>query len=208
MAAAALIGYGSLLGLVFGVRTLLHLRRTGETGWLPPPSRAAWLGDGLFTLGVAATLAAPALQLTGVIEPPDVLDSPVVNAAGTTLLGAGAAVAVVAQAQMGDAWRAGIDVSGRDRLLERGLFGVVRNPFYLGLIIASVGVAGMSPNGVAILGVAGLIAGCEIDVRWVEEPALLAVHGDAYRSYTASTPRFVPNPLRRGPTGSEVDRLR
>lgn len=113
------------------------------------------------------------------------------------MLVAGSVAAVVAQAQMGTSWRAGIDVSGHDRLVEHGLFRLVRNPFYLAMMTATVGVAAMTPNWLALVGWAALVAGCEVDVRWVEEPALQAAHGDAYRSYTAVTPRFVPNPFRR-----------
>jgi protein-S-isoprenylcysteine O-methyltransferase Ste14 len=36
------------------------------------------------------------------------------------------------------------------------------------------------------------LAGLEIQVRLVEEPYLIRVHGDAYRTYAARTGRFVP----------------
>ncbi|MGH9244661.1 MAG: methyltransferase family protein [Acidimicrobiales bacterium] len=196
-ALAALAGYGALLAAAFGVRTLLHRRTTGTSGWLRPPTRAARAGDGLFTVGVAATLAAPVLQLTDTLDPLAALDFVVVHIAGAGLLAVGSALALVAQAQMGPAWRAGIDRAARDPLVQTGLFHLVRNPFYLGIIAATVGVAGLTPNAAALAGTVALVAGCQIDVRLVEEPNLRAAHGARYESYAASTPRFVPNPFRR-----------
>ena len=37
-----------------------------------------------------------------------------------------------------------------------------------------------------------LLAAIQVQVRAVEEPYLLAVHGDAYRDYAARVGRFVP----------------
>jgi protein-S-isoprenylcysteine O-methyltransferase Ste14 len=37
-----------------------------------------------------------------------------------------------------------------------------------------------------------VIASLEIQVRRVEEPYLLATHGEAYRRYASRTGRFVP----------------
>ena len=50
----------------------------------------------------------------------------------------------------------------------------------------------MTPNLVAIAGFVLLVATIELQVRIVEEPNLLTVHGDAYRDYLASVGRFVP----------------
>lgn len=74
MATVALGGFAGLLATAFGWRTVLHRRRTGMSGWLPPPTPAAWVGDGLFTAGALATLAAPALELTGMLRPAPALD--------------------------------------------------------------------------------------------------------------------------------------
>lgn len=192
MTAAALIGYATLLVGAFGVRTVLHRRRTGSSGWLTPPTPAASAGDGLFALGVAAVLAAPVLDLTGRLGRLGPLDHAAVQLVGAALLGAGAAVALVAQAQMRTAWRAGIEVVEQHELVRDGLFSVVRNPFYLGMLAASLGVALMVPNVLSLGGWLAVLVGCEIDVRLVEEPHLRRVHGPAFAAYARSTPRFLP----------------
>jgi hypothetical protein len=63
MAVAAFSGYVVLLVVVFGLRTVIHLRRTGTSGWLRPPNVAARAGDSFFTAGVAAVAVAPVLNL-------------------------------------------------------------------------------------------------------------------------------------------------
>lgn len=192
-AVVALGGFATLLAAAFGLRTLVHRRRTGTTGWVPAPTPAARAGDGLFAVGAAATLAAPALELAGVVRPwPPAARSRASASAGAALVVAGSAVSLTAQGHMGSAWRAGIDLSADDELVTTGLFRVVRNPFYTGILLAAAGAALMVPSAVALAAWVALLAGCQIDVRLVEEPHLRAAHGEAYSRYEASTPRFLP----------------
>jgi protein-S-isoprenylcysteine O-methyltransferase Ste14 len=60
------------------------------------------------------------------------------------------------------------------------------------MIVFGFGIALVTPNLVAIAGLVLLVATIELQVRVVEEPYLLAVHGDAYRDYLANVGRFVP----------------
>jgi protein-S-isoprenylcysteine O-methyltransferase Ste14 len=192
MTVGALAGFGALLVTVFGVRTLIHRRRTGETGWRAPPNRAACVGDGLFTIGVVAAMTGPALDLADAIEPVTAFDQFAVHLVGVALLSLGGGLAVLAQIHMGESWRAGIDASGSYELVRHGLFRVVRNPFYLGIMMAVAGVVLMVPSVVTALGWIAVVLGCEIDVRLVEEPHLSQVLGVRYREYAAATGRFVP----------------
>jgi protein-S-isoprenylcysteine O-methyltransferase Ste14 len=48
------------------------------------------------------------------------------------------------------------------------------------------------PSWVSALAVVLLIAAIQIQVRAVEEPYLLGVHGSAYREYLGRTGRFLP----------------
>ena len=93
---------------------------------------------------------------------------------------------------MGESWRIGVDAGEVTALVTSGVFRTVRNPIFTGMIAVSVGVALMVPNAAAFAGLALLVLGLEIHVRYVEEPHLLAVHGDRYRSYASSAGRFVP----------------
>lgn len=192
MAAVAFGGFAGLLSTAFGWRTVLHRRRTGMSCWLAPPTPAAWVGDGLFTAGALATLAAPGLDLAGVLRPARFLDRRPVKVCGAVLLAAGAALALRGQAQMGSTWRAGIDLAD-DQLVTQGPFRLVRNPFYTGMILASSGVSMMVANVASLTGLAALVAGSEVDARLVEEPHLRATHGATYDTYAAAVPRFLPS---------------
>ena len=55
-----------------------------------------------------------------------------------------------------------------------------------------LGIALVTPNPVALVGFVLLVVTIELQVRVVEEPYLLTMHGDAYRDYLASVGRFVP----------------
>jgi protein-S-isoprenylcysteine O-methyltransferase Ste14 len=131
------------------------------------------------------------MDLAGSLGRFEAFDRRSMKAAGVVLLATGASVALRAQADMGTAWRAGIDLSD-DELVTSGLFSAVRNPFYSGMILAAAGVSLMAPNAVALTGLAALVAGSQIDVRLVEEPHLRATHGDQFDKYAASVPRFMP----------------
>jgi protein-S-isoprenylcysteine O-methyltransferase Ste14 len=199
-----LVAFAALLGAAFGLRTIVHHRRTGKSGWVVPPTRAAAFGDGIFTVGLACTLAGPAVGLAGVLHPIDGLDYDATVGLGVALLVAGAVLALAAQRRMGDQWRAGIDLTEATHLVTDGVFRIVRNPFYFGMIAAAFGVALIVPNLVAIAGWVALVVGSEIDVRLVEEPNLLRTFGRTYAAYCSITPRFLP----RVPVTAKKNRAR
>jgi protein-S-isoprenylcysteine O-methyltransferase Ste14 len=105
------------------------------------------------------------------------------------------AVMVLAQAQMGRSWRVGIDPT-RTELVTHGLFAIVRNPIYTSVLLVLAAVFLVTPAAwtasSALFG-AFLLA---LQTR-LEEAHLVAMHGDAYRSYARRTGRFVPG-LGRG----------
>jgi protein-S-isoprenylcysteine O-methyltransferase Ste14 len=60
------------------------------------------------------------------------------------------------------------------------------------MFIVPVGLALINPNVVSLAMLIAVAASVQVQVRLVEEPYLLRVHGDAYRAYAARTGRFVP----------------
>jgi len=93
---------------------------------------------------------------------------------------------------MGASWRVGVDVRERTELVTGGLFRFVRNPIFSAMLVALVGLALLVPNAVSLLALVSSFAGLEIQVRRVEEPHLLRVHGERYRAWAARTGRFAP----------------
>lgn len=97
-----------------------------------------------------------------------------------------------AQREMGASWRVGVDPEEHTEMVTDGTFAMVRNPVFSGMAVSSVGLFLLAPTIAATAATVVLLAAIQVQVRAVEEPYLLAVHGDAYRDYAARVGRFVP----------------
>lgn len=191
----ALALYVVYVAVAFGLRTWLQLRRTGESGFKGisgRPGSLEWTAGVLFGVAIAVGVAAPILDVADVLDPLDALESAGVRAAGVALFAAGLGATLYAQIAMGASWRIGVDEEERTDLVTDGPFAAVRNPIFSSMLPTSVGLALVVPNAVAIAGVAALFLALEIQVRLVEEPYLLRVHGERYRDYAGRVGRFLP----------------
>jgi protein-S-isoprenylcysteine O-methyltransferase Ste14 len=191
-ALVALILYVLALLLAFGFRSWRHRRRTGSSGVnvRSRPGSAPWWGAVLFVLALILAAAAPILALTG--HAPAVVSAPIAHWIGLALTLVSSVAVLAAQAGMGASWRIGVDTAERTALVTSGAFAWVRNPIFTGMVATVTGLALMVPNGVAIGAALCLIAAVQIQVRAVEEPYLLTVHGESYRRYAGGVGRFVP----------------
>lgn len=186
----ALALYALYLALAFGWRTWLQLRRTGSSGFVGI-SRAGVLerlGGALLVVSIVLGLLSPLAELTGSLA----LLMPARPVLGALLYASGLALTLAAQLQMGVSWRIGVDPSEKTGLVTGGPFAFARNPIFSGMIAVALGLALLVPNALALLAVAALVAGVEIQVRLVEEPYLVKQHGDAYLSWARRTGRFAP----------------
>jgi cobalt-zinc-cadmium efflux system protein len=176
----------------FGVRSYLAWRATGDTG-LRMSTRASGMSarwaKALFVAALLLSLAAPAAALAGMPQAGRAVAAAV---AGALLAGAGLVLVVAAQLAMGTSWRVGVDHDERTVLVTGGLFAVCRNPVFTGMAAVSAGTLLLVPNLLSVVGLGVLTAALQLQVRAVEEPYLLAVHGAAYRRYAARVGRFVP----------------
>ena len=191
----ALALYGVYMALAFGLRTWIQLRRTGESGFKGisgRPGSLEWIAGVLFVVAIGVGVAAPVLDVLDVLEPLEALDSAAVRSTGIAVFLAGLVGTLYAQIAMGESWRIGVDEQEQTALVTSGPFAVVRNPIFAAMLPASLGLALLVPNVVALAGLAALFIALEIQVRLVEEPYLLRRHGDSYRHYAARVGRFVP----------------
>ncbi len=187
--------YAVYMALAFGLRTWLQLRRTGESGFKGVsgrPGSLEWTAGVLFVVAIAVGVAAPVLDVVDALEPLDAFDSAGVRATGVAVFVVGLVATLYAQLAMGESWRIGVDPDEQTALVTAGPFAVVRNPIFAAMFPASLGLALLVPNVVALAGLGALWLALEIQVRLVEEPYLLRAHGDAYREYAARVGRFVP----------------
>ena len=195
MIALAIGLYVVYLLVGFVVRTAIQVRRTGDTGFRGlsgRPGSAAWWAGVLFVVALVVGLAAPIAGHLGV-DPIAWLDYEAVNIVGVGLAFAGIVLTLAAQLRMGTEWRIGVDESEQTKLVTTGLFGIVRNPIFTAMVVTGLGLAAMVPNVVALAGFVALMVALQLQVRVVEEPFLLALHGDDYVRYSSRTGRFIPH---------------
>ncbi|WP_211207253.1 methyltransferase family protein [Stackebrandtia nassauensis] len=187
--------FAAAFGLLFGVRSIQQTRRTGDVGWrFPSPGadRTQWIARLFMGFGgLTGGIAAPAAALMGM---PSVtfMDHTWLRITGLVLAAVAAAAAFAAQQSMGASWRIGVDDTEHTALVTTGQFAYVRNPIFTAMFALMTNLALATPNIVAYIGLASVIAGIELQVRKVEEPHLLNTHPDTYRDYAQQAGRFLP----------------
>lgn len=185
-----------VLELIFGaalaLRSFVHWRRTGTTGFLPPANKAELAARGILGIAVLLVAAGTILALARLVNPIAEMNLLALQVAGVVLFLTGAFGTLIAQFEMGDSWRVGIDPSERTNLVTAGPFRVVRHPVFSASVLTGIGLALILPSPLMLAALVFQILGLELQVRRVEEPYLLAQHGDAYLSYASRTGRFFP----------------
>lgn len=97
---------------------------------------------------------------------------------------------LIAQSQMGNSWRIGIDKDNRTNLVSGGIFQVSRNPIFLGMRLSLIGFFLALPNAAmfTILVLGDVLM--QIQVR-LEEVFLSRTHGEDYESYRRKVRRWL-----------------
>ena len=189
-----LIGLLAYVAVAFGLRTYLHWRRTGSTGFRGihgRPGSVEWLGGVLLVVAVLGTVLAPILVIAGV-ERPIVATTLGIDVAAIAALVTGAILLLWPQGAMGSSWRIGVDAKERTELVTAGSFALVRNPIFSALLLSAAGFALLLSTVSAGASFLVLVVAIELQVRAVEEPYLRRVHGAAYLAYASRVGRFVP----------------
>lgn len=96
---------------------------------------------------------------------------------------------VIAQLQMSNSWRVGIDHSAKTELKTNGLFSVSRNPVFLGMLFTLAGIFLILPNAITILTLVTSALLFQVQVR-LEEEYLYRVHGESYLEYSGKVKRW------------------
>ena len=194
----AIIALGLYLAFVVvavGWRSWFQYRRTKDHGLRllsGQSSRMEWTAALLLTGGAVLAGAAPLADLARFIAPFAPLAVPWFTSAGLVLGLLGFAGTLMAQLQMGDSWRIGVDNHETTPLIQVGLFRSVRNPIFSSMLLAAAGLLFLVPNALSVAALGSLFAGVEIQVRQVEEPYLARIHGNGFLSYARKVGRFIP----------------
>lgn len=124
------------------------------------------------------------------LVPVGYLDNEAVKTAGLVLVHVSLTGIIIAQRQMKQSWRIGIDYAHKTQLVTSGLFAVSRNPIYLFLLAGLAGLFLLLPNTItfAVLFAAYLVL--HIVMR-LEEDFLYRQHGAAYAAYRQKVKRLL-----------------
>ncbi len=190
----ALILWGAFFVFALAGRVAVQMVIAGSTGLVGiggTSGTTEWIGGAIFIGSLVAGTLAAFLQLTDALAPIGALDGTAGYAIGIALFALGLLGTVWSQLAMGRSWRFGVPEEPTE-LITGGPFALVRNPIYTAVITTVAGLALLTPNVLALVGLAGLVVGFEVHVRASEEPQLRRAHSAAYASYAARVGRFVP----------------
>jgi protein-S-isoprenylcysteine O-methyltransferase Ste14 len=96
----------------------------------------------------------------------------------------------LAQSNMRDSWRIGIDEVNKSKLITSGLFKISRNPIFLGVMIANFGLFLVLPNAFTLLIISLSTISINTQIR-LEETFLLKEFGDQYSKYKNRVNRWI-----------------
>ena len=185
MAGLHSIPFVAMLAIVVAtlVRGIAIRRATGDRPWAFASAKGEQrIAGRSFALSVTVLLVAAALS------PAKVASNWTVSAALAALIGA--AIVIVAQVQMGRAWRVGVRAGDAPLFVSHGLFRFSRNPIFVGMILVGLAAAMVSGTWWSWAALALFIASCAVQVR-IEEAHLEASFGKAYRAFRRQVPRWL-----------------
>jgi protein-S-isoprenylcysteine O-methyltransferase Ste14 len=168
----------------YGTRALVVPRDDSAQGVVGRWFRAALLAIPAILVPPAAGLPLEALGRLSWLEGESL------RLTGWLLLAVSLVWVIAAQAQMGTSWRIGIDSTAQPPLVKSGLFALSRNPIFLGMKLALLGLFLALPTGAAL---AILVLGealMQIQVR-LEEAHLDETLGWDYQTYRDGTRRWL-----------------
>lgn len=97
---------------------------------------------------------------------------------------------MIAQYQMKQSWRIGLDEKNKTELITGGLFRLSRNPVFLGMIVSTTGMFLVIPNAITFFTVTASYIVIQIQIR-LEEEHLQKLHGAAYSDYKQKVRRLL-----------------
>ena len=96
----------------------------------------------------------------------------------------------IAQFQMSNSWRIGIDEENKTKLVTDGVFLISRNPIFLGMIISVLGLFFIVPNALTFFLTITTYIIIQIQIR-LEEEFLQKQHAQDYVNYKLKTKRLL-----------------
>ncbi len=183
-------------GVAFVLKTVVVAKRIGKNPLVLPKDDSAYGLIGFyFTLTLIAMfvyVVAYALFPTwhDNFLPIIQLDNSMINYVGLGLLFISLVWTVIAQGNMKNSWRIGIDTDTKTELVTSGLFAISRNPIFFGMILSLVGLFLTTPNALTALFLTLGYVLIQIQIR-LEEEFLIKEHGQTYIDYKQKVRRLI-----------------
>ena len=178
---------------VFG-RMLIQWLNTGDIGLRFAKSDAPLLEKlpGVtFVMSFCIALGLVAAQYLGYLQPVLALPSGLLYLALVTGF-VGIAIVIIAQIQMGTAWRIGVDQKEATTLITTGLYAKSRNPIYFGIKLYWIAMMVLFAHPALWACAVMCWVSVELIVRKIEEPYLQRMHGQAFSDYCKTARRYTP----------------
>ncbi|WP_425077862.1 methyltransferase family protein [Psychroserpens sp. S379A] len=118
------------------------------------------------------------------------LENPFLQKIGWTLLVISLIVVWISQSQMANSWRIGIDENNKTKLVTNGMFSISRNPIFLGIMIANIGLFLVIPNTFTLLITSLSTLSMNTQIR-LEEEFLKREFGNEYIQYAEKVRRWI-----------------
>ena len=96
----------------------------------------------------------------------------------------------ISQTQMANSWRIGIDEKNKTDLVTNGMFSISRNPIFLGIMIANIGLFLVIPNAFTLVIILLSTTSINTQIR-LEEAFLKQEFGNDYLDYIKKVRRWL-----------------
>lgn len=182
---------------VFVIRSYVQWKKTGQNPFVFSKSENAhdYIG---FVFKIMTVISLSVIVLFSFFEdiysaflgPLTYLHLEVLKWTGAGILIASLIWTIVAQYQMSNSWRIGIDYEEKTSLVSVGIFKLSRNPVFLGVLLIYLGTFFIAPNAITLT----LFILCyfilQIQTR-LEEEYLEKIHGQDYIEYKKNVRRWI-----------------
>jgi len=118
------------------------------------------------------------------------LTNPTIQKTGWVFLFLSLILVWISQSQMANSWRIGIDDKNKTKLITNGMFSISRNPIFLGIMIANIGLFLVIPNAFTLLIVSLSTLSVNTQIR-LEEEFLKREFGKEYIEYAEKVRRWI-----------------
>lgn len=184
------------IACVFVGRTVIVWRKTKRfpIAYGKTDSAHDFLGK-IFKISIVLSLVSPIIYVTSEkfyqsLLPLNFFETSTLQIIGLVLAYTSMVWTILAQAQMGESWRIGIDERSKTELVKKGLFRFSRHPIYLGVMTTSASLFLILPNILNLIIFLITFLTIMVQAR-LEEEYMRKIYNEQYSSYSKKTPRWM-----------------